>query len=182
MVSFKIVVSSIALSSAVLAAPPQANYTNLCYSDITNIDHHVKELTEKAKSFNGGLFWALPQVPLALEVAVATASAGLHSAFLARPLPVADLLRLVDHVNKTLAVDGPLVLETFISKESVYEQTGLKAPIHLGLKVYLVLYQRFVENILDRVPADAPKDRVEILKRDIQVITDSLQKTIKVYE
>lgn len=181
MVSFKVILSSIALSSAVLAVP-QTNYTGLCYNDITNIDNNIKELTAKVKDFNGGLFSAVQQIPLALEATVATASAGLHSAFLARPLPVDDLLRLADHVNKTLAVDSPLAMQALVSKEPVYEQIGLKGPIHLGLKAYLILYQQVAKNILDRVPAGAPKDRSEVLKSDMQMIMDAVRKAIKVYE
>lgn len=181
MVSFKVIVSSIALSSAVLAVP-QTNYTGLCYTDITNIDNNIKELTEKVQDFNGGLFSAVQQLPLALEATVATASAGLHSAFLDSPLPVGDLLRLADHVNKTLAVDSPLAMQALVSKESVYEQIGLKGPVHLGLKAYLILFQQFAKNILDRVPAGAPKDPSEVLTSDLQIIMDAVRKAIKVYE
>ncbi|TWU74232.1 hypothetical protein ED733_003848 [Metarhizium rileyi] len=181
MISLKALVSFLALSPVALAAP-QPNYTDLCYTDITNIDTNVKALTEKIKGYNGGLVWALPQIPLALQAAVATASGGVHSSLLPPVLPVDDLLRLADHVNKTLAVDSPVAVEALVNKASLYEQAGLKTPIHLALKVMMALHLHFADNILDRVSADAPADKVNILKGDIQGFTNALRKAIKAFE
>ncbi|OAQ60570.1 hydrophobic surface binding protein A domain-containing protein [Pochonia chlamydosporia 170] len=135
MVSAKLILSYLALSSVATAAPPPNN-TDLYYADITTIDTNVKKLTAKAKSYTGGLIWLVPQIPLALQAAVATANAGVHSSRMPKPLPVEDLLRLTEHVNKTLAVDNPIAVDTFIAKKALYEEAGLKLAIHLSLKVF----------------------------------------------
>ncbi|KHO00401.1 Cell wall galactomannoprotein [Metarhizium album ARSEF 1941] len=178
-----ILVSCVALSAAAAAAAvPPPNYVDLCYADITNLDADVKSLTAKVDSFNGDLVSVLPQLPLALQAVVATAAAGLHSSLLPQPLPAADLLRLAGRVNTTIAADIPAAVNAFVAKESAYEKAGLKTPVLLGLRLFLPLYERLANNILDRVPADAPKDRVDVLKSDVQGIIDSLLKGIRAYE
>lgn len=92
-----------------------------------------------------------------------------------------DLLRLTEHVNKTLAVDNPIAVDTFIAKKALYEEAGLKLAIHLSLKVFMALQLRVADNIMARVPSDAPKEKVEIAKRDIQIITEALQRGIDAY-
>jgi hypothetical protein len=180
MVSFKAILAYAALSSAVLAEP-LINNTELSYNDITNMDTNLIELDVKVKTYKGGLLSALPQIPLAIQVALATISGELHSTMLPNPLPVDDLLYLADHINKTIALSGPKAVATFICKKSYYEVSGLKDPVHRGMQAFLALIQLFTSNIVNRVPANAPADIVDILKKDVQAFTDALQRGIEVF-
>lgn len=180
MVHFKAILPLLAVSSA-LASPTQS-LTSLCYNDITDIDTNVRKLIEKAEAYNGGLAAFLPQIPFALQAAAATASGGVHSSLLPKTVPWDDLFQLADHVNKTLAVDNPIVVEKFIEKKDLYDQSGLRVPIHVTLKLFLDLHLRFANNLLDRVPDDAPADRVAVAKADIDAITVALQKGVKTFE
>lgn len=180
MVPFKVVLSLLAVSAAV-AAPTQS-LTALCYQDITDIDTNVRKLIKIAGAYHGGLVAFLPEIPFALQAAAATASGGLHSSLLPKTLPLDDLFRLAEHVNKTLAVDNPIVVEKFIEKKDQYERSGLRATVHSNLKLFLDLHLRFANNILDRVPDDAPADRIAVAKADIDAITVALQKGIMAFE
>ncbi|KAK2601825.1 hypothetical protein QQS21_004608 [Conoideocrella luteorostrata] len=165
------------------AAPTiSQNYVERCYNDITNIDNNVRKLTKEVQAYRGGVLSAAPQILLAGKAIVATASGGHDSSLLPQTLSLDDLSHLADHVNKTLAVDNPIAVETVVAKKNLYFQAGLRGPLYFILKELLKLHLRFSYNVLDRVPSDAPKDLVRIAMADIDAITVALQKGVAAFQ
>ncbi|KAM4067249.1 hydrophobic surface binding protein A domain-containing protein [Hirsutella rhossiliensis] len=160
--------------AAVSAAPLEQSLSELAVAtikqvnqDVTNIDTNVKRLTR--------LLAALSNVYLAL------AGGAIHSGQLPRPIPIKDLLGLVEHVNKTLAIDNPIAVNTLISKKKELEDAKVAGFLVPRLEMLLAGHEAFSNHILARVPADASPEIKAQGKAVVEVISDALRKVLRLF-
>jgi hypothetical protein len=167
-------ISSLLLTvSAVLSAT-----VDKVYNDITALDQEVQTLITMERAYQGGL---LAQGPLLLQltrVHIATRK----GAYDASNLPTTvlsenDAVRLIDHVNTTLAVDNPIAVGVLKSKKALFDASGTDPFIKGGLQILLDDHLAFSNEVLKRTPQDVLAHANQV----VHVITNALQSGIAAF-
>lgn len=184
MVSFTPLVLLLAAASAApsLEASPRALATiEQVNQDVDNIDTNVKHLTGLTRAYEGGILGATPQLAALSAVYLALAGGVVHSGLLPGTISAADAVGLVDHVNRTLAVDNPIAVDTLIAKRKQFQDAHVDGFIAPALELLLVGHESFSNNVLTRIPDDVSPELVAGGKAAVEVISDALRKGIKTF-
>jgi hypothetical protein len=88
-----------------------------------------------------------------------------------------DGIRLIDHVNRTLAIDNPIAVEVLESKKQLFDAAGTSPIIKGGLKLLLSDHLAFSNEVLERAPPSLLADGNAV----VDVITNALQHGIETF-
>lgn len=159
------------------ATAVSASQVDVVIDDISALDQDVQSLTAKVRAFNGGLIPQVPQLFGLTQVHLATRKGYYSATALPRPLTEEDGLRLIEHVNKTLAIDNPIAVEVLESKKPLFDAAGTSPVIKGGLKLLLSDHLAFSNEVLERAPPSLLADGNAV----VDVITNALQHGIETF-
>jgi hypothetical protein len=165
---------NIALLSVTAVSSSQVD---VVIDDITALDKDVQSLTVKVRAYNGGLIPQIPQLFGLTEVHLATRKGYYSATTLPRPLTEEDGLRLIEHVNETLAIDNPIAAQVLESKKPLFDAAGTSSVIQDGLKLLLSDHLAFSNEVLER----APEDLLAEANAVVDVISNALQHGINTF-
>jgi hypothetical protein len=97
--------------------------------DITVLDNNVKALTTQISLYTGGILAATPQLTSLTAVYLSLLKGVTDSGLLPPTISSPDAMALIQHVNKTLAIDNPIAVKTLESKKELFKEAGLKNAI-----------------------------------------------------
>jgi len=141
-------------------------------NDITVLDQDVQDLTSMVRGYQGGLIAQGPLLLQLTKVHIATRKGGYDASTLpTTPLSESDALRLIEHVNTTLAVDNPIAVDVLKSKKSLFDASGTDPFIKAGLQILLDDHLYFSNEVLER----APQDLIAEANQVVDVISNALQ-------
>lgn len=142
------------------------------YNDITTLDGDVQTLTDMVRDFQGGLIAQAPLLLQLTKVHIATREGGYDASTLpTTPLSESDALRIIEHVNTTLAVDNPIAVNVLKSKKPLFDASGTDPFIKAGLQILLDDHLYFSNQVLER----APQDLIAEANQVVDVISNALQ-------
>ena len=159
------------------ATAVSASQVDVVINDITALDQDVQSLTAKVRAFNGGLIPQVPQLFGLTQVHLATRKGYYSATGLPRPLTEEDGIRLIDHVNRTLAIDNPIAVEVLESKKPLFDAAGTSPVIKGGLKLLLSDHLAFSNEVLERAPPSLLAEGNAV----VDVITNALQHGIETF-
>ncbi|KAG9958089.1 hypothetical protein KCU61_g8610, partial [Aureobasidium melanogenum] len=142
------------------------------YNDITSLDQDVQTLTDMVRDFQGGLIAQGPLLLHLTKVHIATRKGGYDASTIpTTPLSESDALRIIEHVNTTLAVDNPIAVNVLKSKKPLFDASGSEPFIKAGLQILLDDHLYFSNEVLER----APQDLITEANRVVDTISNALQ-------
>ncbi|KAG9943787.1 hypothetical protein KCU85_g8447, partial [Aureobasidium melanogenum] len=142
------------------------------YNDITSLDQDVQALTDMVRDFQGGLIAQAPLLLQLTKVHIATRKGGYDAATLpSTPLSESNALRIIDHVNTTLAVDNPIAVNVLESKKPLFDTSGTDPFIKAGLQILLDDHLYFSNEVLERTPQDLIAEANQV----VDTISNALQ-------
>ncbi|KAG9571022.1 hypothetical protein KCU71_g313, partial [Aureobasidium melanogenum] len=142
------------------------------YNDITSLDQDVQTLTDMVRDFQGGLIAQGPLLLHLTKVHIATRKGGYDASTIpTTPLSESDALRIIEHVNTTLAVDNPIAVNVLKSKKPLFDASGTDPFIKAGLQILLDDHLYFSNEVLER----APQDLITESNRVVDTISNALQ-------
>ncbi|KAG9532305.1 hypothetical protein KCU93_g1119, partial [Aureobasidium melanogenum] len=149
------------------------------YNDITSLDQDVQTLTYMVRDFQGGLIAQGPLLLQLTKVHIATRKGGYDTSTLpTTPLSESDALRIIDHVNTTLAVDNPIAVNVLRSRKPLFDASGTDPFIKAGLQILLDDHLYFSNEVLER----APQDLVAKANQVVDTISNALQGVQQPYD
>jgi len=160
-----------------LATSVSASQVDVVINDITALDQDVQSLTAKVRAYNGGLIPQIPQLFGLTQVHLATRKGYYSATTLPRPLTEEDGARLIDHVNRTLAIDNPIAVGVLESKKPLFDAAGTSPAIRAGLKLLLSDHLAFSNEVLERAPMSELAEGNAV----VDVISNALQHGIETF-
>jgi hypothetical protein len=167
-----------AKSLAFFAVTVSATTVPEVIDDVTVLDNNVKALTTQVNLYTGGIIGAIPQLTALTAVYASLFKGVIDTGLLPDTVSESDAFAMIDHVNKTLAVDNPIAVKTLESKKDLYTTAGLDDLMVGALGLLKVGHESFTANVLKRTP----EDLVQPAKEVALVISNALQDGIDEFE